>query len=593
MDHEDAVAQFTGITGSNPRAAQQYLELADGNLEQAIQLFFDSGGIELDGQEPASAPAAPSGPPAPAPASAPTTATRQASTSARPPPGSRRITGPLVNLDSDEEISDDNDPEITGWNRRAPTESTGASAPAGISAPLESTALPGGRSVEDDEAFARRMQEELYAGGDGSDGTGRDADGVRAPMARTTETLVGPHVGLEREMFMDPRAAVEAQLAARRDRSARPGIFNQRATAASVWDEEVPQASQRRQVLAQATGGASEASSKASLLAEMYRPPHEIMSRLPWDQARDEGKARERWLLVNVQDPSVFDCQILNRDIWKHAEIKETIREHFIFMQYNKDDPLGAQYMQFYFKNQDLQDAYPHIAIVDPRTGEQVKVWSGPPVPKPLDYLMQLHEFLDRYSLKAHAKNPVATRRPEKKKPVDVEQMTEEEMLEMAMQNSLGHARTPVDLDPDALTRHESGGSRNEGKGKGRADDASIMDADAGTPNGHAMTGALAATPSVFAGVATTHAHVEPPADPARVTRIQFRHAGGRIIRRFAHGDPVRRIYEWLKAEPLEGKAGIEFELVCMGKNLLEHIDETIEQAGLKNQTVMIEFLEG
>ena len=46
---------------------------------------------------------------------------------------------------------------------------------------------------EDDEAVARRLQEELYAGGDAAGGY--DADEVRAPMARTTETLVGGQGG--------------------------------------------------------------------------------------------------------------------------------------------------------------------------------------------------------------------------------------------------------------------------------------------------------------------------------------------------------------------------------------------------------------
>ncbi len=70
-------------------------------------------------------------------------------------------------------------------------------------------------------------------------------------------------------------------------------------------------------------------------------------------------------------------------------------------------------YLQYYFQGSDVSDNYPHIAIVDPRTGEQVKVWSGAPVIKAPDFLMQLHEFLDRYSLKQNARNPVAKRKPE------------------------------------------------------------------------------------------------------------------------------------------------------------------------------------
>ena len=320
----------------------------------------------------------------------------------------------------------------------------------------------------------------------------------------------------------------------------------------------------------------------------MYRPPFEIMSRLPWDQARQEGKNTEKWILVNIQDPAIFDCQILNRDIWKNSGIMDTVKENFIFMQYAKDDPRGSQYIQYYFQNPDSQDAYPHIAIVDPRTGERVKVWSGPPVPKAMDFLMQLHEFLDRYSLQATAKNPVARRKPEAKKETQVDRMTEEQMLEMALQNSLAGNGVLREDDPDDLTRSEGGADdRGKGKGKETEEDTDMLD---GVRAAH--TNGPSPGPSLFHLISSTNPHTEPAADAAS-TRIQFRHQNGRIIRRFATSDPVRRMYEWLKASPLEGKEGMEFELIFIGKNLKDSLDETIEQAGLKNGTINVEFVEG
>ena len=333
-------------------------------------------------------------------------------------------------------------------------------------------------------------------------------------------------------------------------------------------------------------------SDKHTLLAEMYRPPFDLMSRLSWDGARTEGKENEKWILVDVQDPAIFDCQVLNRDLWKNDSIKETVKENFIFMQFSKDDPKGSQYIQYYFQNRENQDAYPHIAIVDPRTGEQVKVWSGPPAPKPDDFLVELYEFLDRYSLKVTAKNPIARQKPEPRKVKEVEKMTEEEMLEMAVQNSLAGTSGRKDEDPDALTRSIADDPNR--KGKGRADtadnhtnDADMTDVDDAPTNGHAEP-----EPSPFASISSSHPHTEPPAD-APSTRIQFRHSGGRIVRRFLLADPVRRVYEWLKASPLDSKAGMDFALVAMGTNLIDSLDVPIEQAGLKNGTVMVEFVEG
>lgn len=322
------------------------------------------------------------------------------------------------------------------------------------------------------------------------------------------------------------------------------------------------------------------------MLAEMFRPPFEIMSNLSWDQARQQGKEREKWILVNVQDPAVFDCQVLNRDIWKNEGIRETVKEHFLFMQFSKDDPRGNQYMVYYFSNRDSMDAYPHIAIVDPRTGEQVKVWSGPPVPKAMDFLMQLHEFLDRYSLKASAKNPVAKRKPETRKETQVEKMTEEQMLEMALQNSLVGTEASRDLDPDDLTR--SIGNVGETRRPGHA--GSDMTNEFGSSSLNGTLESPSASP--FSLISSTKPHTEPPPDPATSTRIQFRHPNGRVVRRFLLRDPVRRIYEWLKSSPLEGKAGVEFELIFMQKNLIEVLDQTIDQAGLRNGTVMVELLQ-
>nr|POE63223.1 ubx domain-containing protein 2 [Quercus suber] len=531
---DEQISNFVAFTGSAPEQAQQYLTLTDGNLEQAVELFFSNPDLGSSANPPARAPSQPS-------------------TSNDP-----------ITIDDDDDDEDD-DVQMTG-SRPAAT----------------------GHSVEDDEAMARRLQEEMYGARGGSGGAGvedLDEDGVRAPMARTTETLVGP----ASDWRDDPSAmnqAVFEQLANRqRTRRGPPGIFNQRETP-SIWAGEDPSNPEiHRQILARATGGASEATSKSTLLADLFRPPFDLIANLPWSAARDEGKDNHKWILVNVQDPSIFDCQVLNRDIWKNSQIKDTIKEHFIFLQYNKDDSRGQEYIQYYFAQmRDLEDAYPHIAIVDPRTGEQVKTWSGAPSPKAADFLMDLHEFLDRYSLSMEKKNPVQAQRKERKK--DVAQMSEEEMLQMALQNSLdgGSPSKAKDDDPDALTRPAD-------KGKRPAIDSDAMvstEMEAASSNGTAKP--VQTTP--FSLISDNSPHEEPTSTGPDTTRIQFRYSGGRIVRRFDLTSPVRRIYEWLKAAPLEGKEGASFELISMGKNLIDMLDTPIAEAGLKNGTVMVEFIE-
>ena len=463
----------------------------------------------------------------------------------------------------------------------------------------------GRHSVEDDEAMARRLQEEMYgSGGGGGGGGGRlgeelDENGVRAPIARTTETLVGPGSDWRGAGSDDMNAAIMEQLS-NRNRAARraaqqsgggpAGIFNQRG-GPSIWsdDHNGDPVEARRRALAASTGGASEQTSKATLLADLFRPPFDLICPLPWSEARDEGKETEKWIIVNVQDPSIFDCQVLNRDIWKNPSVRETLQAHFLFLQYSKADPRGQEYMQYYFAAEREREAsYPHIAIVDPRTGEQVKVWSGSPAPKAEEFLMELHEFLDRYSLSVQSKNPVQGKRKEKKKAVD--RMSEEEMMELALRESMGGGAATTDDandDPDALTRSTNGLTNGTSKAASSHDTTSLLPTTTNTSNGHAE-------PTPFDLIPSTHPHTEPDASvpAALTTRIQFRHPNGRVVRKFLLADPVQALYEWLKAEPLEGQQGKAFELVALGRNLMGRLGESVEGAGLRNASVMVEFVD-
>jgi hypothetical protein len=155
MDN-DVVAQFTEITSSTPELAIQYLQITEFQIEQAMQLYFENGGAPLTAEP--SQPATQSG-----------------------FSGSGQE---VVNIDSD---SDD---ETTSANRAH-----------------DPTMPASGGTFDDDEAMARRLQQEMYGGGQDNE------DEVRAPMARTTETLVGP--GADFGSGEDMHADILSQLRAR------------------------------------------------------------------------------------------------------------------------------------------------------------------------------------------------------------------------------------------------------------------------------------------------------------------------------------------------------------------------------------------
>ncbi|KAF6832732.1 UBX domain protein [Colletotrichum plurivorum] len=548
---DEDISNFVAITAASPEAARGYLEMAGNNLEAAIQLFFESPDLQHS-FAPANVPSSSSrAPPVPS--------------STRPSAGRQDDRG-VIHIDSD----DDGDTAMTVDDDDDDFE---------VAANAQAAAVARNAQEEEDAAMAKKLQEELYGGGAGGGGGGAGGSGfdeVRSPIARTTETLVG---GYEGDDGMDMETIIRAQMrqreAAARARGGNRGPFSHNL---SIWEDDS----------ATSQPAATEGGSRAQRLAELFRPPYDIMSRLDWDEARQEGKDEKKWIMVNLQDMSDFNCQALNRDIWKDSAVRQLLQESFIFLQYDKSSPLSQQYTTFYFHGvgHENPDNYPHVAIIDPRTGEQVKVWSGRPFPSARDFHAQLAEFLDRYSLAANSKNPVADQTVARPKTIDVDRMTEEEMLEMALQNSLAGtngggasssaAKSSV-FDPDALTKSDS--SSEKGK-------------PAATPTPEAP--AAPESNSIWAKIASDKPHTEPENNPATTTRIQFRHPTGRVIRRFSLDDPVRRIYEWLKAEPLEGKAGIEFELKRMpqGQDLTEDLDKTIAEAGLKQGTVMIEFIE-
>lgn len=143
---DEAIATLISVAGATPELAAQYAQLADGDANQAVQLWFESGGVDLSGGNTASQPA-------------PQTTSSQAGGPSHP-----------IALDDDDIADDDNDPDITGANT-----STRPSEPPHPAAPAH---------FEDDETMARRLQEEMY--GEGA------TQEPRAPIARQAETLVGP-----------------------------------------------------------------------------------------------------------------------------------------------------------------------------------------------------------------------------------------------------------------------------------------------------------------------------------------------------------------------------------------------------------------
>lgn len=171
------VEAFTGITGASDAAAQRVLEICGGDLEQAVQLWFADEELQRSLSTPAGIAAAGGG--------TSTSRNAHATTRTRSNRPSRRPTGReddagVIHIDSD----DDDDVDMTEDDGAFDDDEDDQAAAQSVARTAQE---------EEDAAMAKRLQEELYGGGGGGGGAGGMADDdVRAPMARTTETLVAP-----------------------------------------------------------------------------------------------------------------------------------------------------------------------------------------------------------------------------------------------------------------------------------------------------------------------------------------------------------------------------------------------------------------
>lgn len=230
-----------------------------------------------------------------------------------------------------------------------------------------------------------------------------------------------------------------------------------------------------------------------------------------------------------------------------------------------------------------------------------------------------MYEFLVTFSLDPKHNNPIV-QAPKPKK--DVSLMTEEDQIAYAMRQSLGQApdKDEADEDSDIEIVEEIEIHKDEGKSVtlGQSESTSqVLEPRAGS--GQPSKTNITAVPgqeqdqerkeelepksenesepegegeeSIFASISADR-DPEPEAQPGNgVTRIQFRLADGtRLVRRFKTSDTVRKMFGVVKAV-IESAADNYFSLTSERKKLISMLDLTIEEAGLKNSSVLVEIL--
>lgn len=65
------------------------------------------------------------------------------------------------------------------------------------------------------------------------------------------------------------------------------------------------------------------------------------MYRGNFEEARETAKEKNKWLMINVQNPTEFACQVMNRDLWSDSFVKDIVKESFVFLQVKKKEKKG------------------------------------------------------------------------------------------------------------------------------------------------------------------------------------------------------------------------------------------------------------
>ena len=60
---------------------------------------------------------------------------------------------------------------------------------------------------------------------------------------------------------------------------------------------------------------------KEERLARLFRPPFNLISQLSLDDAKLKARKKKKWIMINIQDSTVFQCQVLNRDLWSRKDV--------------------------------------------------------------------------------------------------------------------------------------------------------------------------------------------------------------------------------------------------------------------------------
>lgn len=367
---------------------------------------------------------------------------------------------------------------------------------------------------------------------------------VRAPIAQTTARLIdSDRPGLSRNMMTEHDhmfQRIERDMNQMRNQM-RQNVDNGGLSVAftdQVTNEETP-----TQTPAQNTN-----------LQSLFSPPREILFQGSWDNAKEFAKEANKWVLVNIQKDSEFLSYNLNRDLWSNEIVKDLISTTFVFFQHEDTDQEAQKFKSFYNPAR-----FPHISIVDPFTGEQMREIELAPYQHDSSdllaaFLEVTNNFLESNTLEGEKikkmQRMMLNRNKEK----------HNENSQQKPQTSTNSGTTePINTEQQIVT---------EGTAEVQVQDVDVQMLD------------------------DFESLEDEPAPGPNVAVVQFRLFGKKTIkRRFRKDQQVKDLFSFVRHEVEESRTKA-FDLICYPqKSLAKVLDSTLVKERLVNTSVSAVFL--
>lgn len=304
-------------------------------------------------------------------------------------------------------------------------------------------------------------------------------------------------------------------------------------------------------------------------LSDLFAAPTEILFKNGgFQNARTTAKDSRRWLLVNIQRDAEFASHALNRDVWRDELVENLVREGFIFWQTMDQTAEGRTYTERY----QVHD-FPHIGIVDPRTGRLLWRKEGWTQANPMTAELFAEMAMDFCSRNSFDRAPQAPRPSGARVPKrPMQQMSEDEQLQAAMRASMG------DVVADEDKKEEDGDSDEE-------IEYIAPDTEESKP------AAIKSPPSMSTDLIGMDVGQEPPSG----ARIQLRMPDGkRVVRKFPGDSLVKIVYAFVAQSNEEARGGREFVLMAgfPPSDLIDECEKTIDECKLAGQAVAVRWKE-